>query len=244
MRARADEALIEAGAPMGSLGRPLGPSLAVLEPLIRASSSVEIPSTLGARRGYESGMDRHVADSVTAPATSAGALRMPALVTGAAFLACYVLLDATSVIFPRATFGITPWNPSTGLAWAFILLFGQRYLALLFVAPFLADVLVFGSALPWWTKLLAAGIVGAGYAAALLVLLHPKARFNPALATMRDMVLLMGIAVVATGLVALAYVTLIVATGDLPMSQFQWSLSALLDRRPHRHRGDDAVSAH
>jgi two-component system, LuxR family, sensor kinase FixL len=168
-------------------------------------------------------MDRHVADSVKAPATSAGALSMPVLVTGAAFLACYVLLDATSVIFPRATFGITPWNPSTGLAWAFILLFGQRYLALLFVAPFLADVLVFGSALPWWTKLLAAGIVGAGYAAALLVLLHPKARFNPALATMRDMVLLMGIAVLATGLVALAYVTLIVATGDLPMSQFQWS---------------------
>ena len=169
-------------------------------------------------------MDRHVADSVTAPATSPGALRMPTLATGAAFLACYVLLDATSVIFPRATFGITPWNPSTGLAWAFILLFGKRYLPLLFFAPFLADVLVFGSTLPWWIKLLTAAIVGSGYAAALLVLLHPKVRFDPALATMRDMVLLMGIAVVATGLVALAYVALIVATGDLPTSEFQWSL--------------------
>jgi len=169
-------------------------------------------------------MDRHVADSVMAPASVAGAPRVPSLVAGLSFLLCYVLLDWASLIFPHALFGITPWNPSTGLAWAFILLFGLRFLPLLFVAPLLADLLVLGLALPLWVRLLAAMIIGAGHAGALWVLLSPKTRFDASLGTMRDMVLLIGAATVATGLIALAYITLIVATGNLPPGDFQWSL--------------------
>lgn len=169
-------------------------------------------------------MQRHVADSVMAPAPGAGVFHLPALVVGLSFLVCYVLLDWTSLIFPYASVGITPWNPGIGLAWAFILLFGWRYLPLLFVAPLLADLFVFGFAFPWWMKLLAALIIGAGYAVALSVLLHPKTRFNVSLTTMRDMALLMGAAILATGLVALAYVTLIVVSGNLAMGDVEFAL--------------------
>ncbi len=169
-------------------------------------------------------MDRHVAKNVMAPASITSPLRLPAFAAGLTFLACYVLLDWTSLIFPYTSFGITPWNPSTGLAWAFILLFGRRYLPLLFLAPLLSDTLVFGFALSWWVKLLAASIIGAGYSVALSVLLHPKTRFDASLATMRDLALLMGTAIAATWLVALAYVALMVATGNLNAGDFQWAL--------------------
>jgi len=169
-------------------------------------------------------MDRHVADSVVAPAPMAGALRLPGMVAGLSFVICYIVLDWASLIFPYRQIGITPWNPSVGLAWAFILLFGRRFLPLLFVAPLLADVLVFGLALPWWVRVAAAGLSGAGYAAALSVLSYPKTRFNAALGTMRDMVLLMGAAILVTGIVALAYVGLLVASGHLPAADAQWAL--------------------
>ncbi len=173
-------------------------------------------------------MDRHVADSVMAPAPKpapvAGASRLPALVAGLSFLLCYIALDWASLIFPYTRIGITPWNPSVGLAWAFILLFGRRFLPLLFVAPLLADVLVFGLALPWWVRIAAAALSGSGYAAALAILLHPKTRFDAALGTVRDMVMLMGAAVTATGIVGLGYVALLVAAGNLGAADSQWAL--------------------
>ena len=52
----------------------------------------------------------------------------------ALYLAGFILLDWLSFIHPFAPFGITPWNPPTGLSFALILLFGQRYMPLLFVA--------------------------------------------------------------------------------------------------------------
>jgi signal transduction histidine kinase len=151
-------------------------------------------------------------------------LRVPDVLAGLSFLACYIALDWASLVFPYSHIGITPWNPSVGLSWAFILLFGRRFLPLLFVAPLLADLLVFGLALPWWLKLAAAGLSGAGYAAALSLLLLPQARFDPALDTMRDIVLLMGAAIAATGAVALTSVALFVAAGSLAAADAQWAL--------------------
>ena len=177
-------------------------------------------------------MDRHVADSVMSPASApapmqapmAGVVRLPSFVSGLSFLVAYIVLDWASLVFPYTQNGITPWNPSAGLAWAFILLFGKRFLPLLFVAPLLANLLVFGFTLPLWVKIAAAGLSGAGYAATLSILLHPRARFDPALGTTRDMVLLMGAAIAATSVVALGYVALLVASGSLPAPDAQWAL--------------------
>ena len=92
-------------------------------------------------------------------------LRPPVLV--AIYLVGYVALDWLSYIQPFAPFGITPWNPPTGLSFVLILLFGQRFLPWLFVAPFLANVLVRHLPLPWPIELTGDVIIGGGYAAGL-----------------------------------------------------------------------------
>jgi two-component system sensor kinase FixL len=138
---------------------------------------------------------------------------LPLYVVGAGYLAGYVLLDWISYIQPFAPFGITPWNPPTGLSFIVVLLFGQRLMPLLFVAPLLADLMVRHLPLSWALEFATCAIVGAGYAAGLFVLLHPATRFNPALTSMRDLIVLIGVAALSSAAVAASYVGLLVASG-------------------------------
>ena len=62
--------------------------------------------------------------------------------------------------------------------------------------------------------------MGGGYSIALAFLLRPKLRFDPTLASMRDLVLLMVVAVVSAAFVATGYVSLTIAAGLLPMADF------------------------
>ena len=100
-------------------------------------------------------------------------------VVGAVYLLLYVLLDWISYIDPFAAYGITPWNPPTGLSLVLVLLFGQRMIPFLFVAPFLADVTVRHLPLPWLMELAAVSVIGAGYTFGLLLRLRPATRFKP-----------------------------------------------------------------
>ena len=61
------------------------------------------------------------------------------VVAGLVYLVAYVALDRVSFFESYAQLGITPWNPSTGLSFVLILLFGRRLIPLLFVAPFPAS---------------------------------------------------------------------------------------------------------
>jgi two-component system sensor kinase FixL len=137
-----------------------------------------------------------------------------------AYLAGYVLLDWLSYVHPFASFGITPWNPPTGLSFALILLFGTEFLPWLFIAPVLADVLVRGLPLPLTAELAAALIIGGGYAAATAVLLFPKLQFDPTLTSRHSLLLLMAVAVTSTAAVAGIYVGALVAFGILPAADF------------------------
>src|SRR5919109_940260 len=94
-------------------------------------------------------------------------LSLPNAGIGIVYLALYVLLDWISFIDPFAAYGITPWNPPTGLSFVLVLLFGQRMIPFLFVAPFLADVLVRHLQFSWALELAAVSAIGVGYAAAL-----------------------------------------------------------------------------
>src|SRR6266540_2165824 len=78
---------------------------------------------------------------------------LPHSVLGVIYVAGYVLLDWISFIHPFAPFGITPWNPPTGLSFVLVLLFGQKFLPLLFGAPLLADLLVRQLPFPWIVEL-------------------------------------------------------------------------------------------
>jgi two-component system sensor kinase FixL len=142
------------------------------------------------------------------------------LVIGLVYLAAYAVLDWISFIEPYANLGITAWNPGTGLSFALLLLFGLRMIPFLLISPLLADLLTQQFAMPWDVEILASALVGGGYSIALTFLLQKKLRFDPALASMNNLVLLMLVAVVAAALVAVGYVSLMIASGLLPATDF------------------------
>jgi signal transduction histidine kinase len=147
-------------------------------------------------------------------------LSRPHVEIAVAYLAGYVLLDWLSYVHPYALFGITPWNPPTGLSFALVLLFGVEFLPWLFIAPVLADGIVRGFALPPLAEIAAGAIIGGGYAAATALLLSPRLRFDAALTTRGSLLMLLTAAVVGTAVVAVLYVLTLVAFGLLPAAEF------------------------
>jgi two-component system, LuxR family, sensor kinase FixL len=141
-------------------------------------------------------------------------------IAGLAYLAGYVALDWISFLEPYAPFGITPWNPNTGLSFVLILVFGQRMIPLLFVSPFLADLINRQIVLPWTIEIVTVALIGGGYTAALVLLKRPNVRFDPTLSSMRDLVLLMFAAGASAALVASSYVGLTIAAGLLSAKDF------------------------
>jgi signal transduction histidine kinase len=139
---------------------------------------------------------------------------------GLVYLASYVALDWASYVQPFGQFGITPWNPYTGLSFALVLLFGPRFIPLLFVAPFLADVFVRHMPAPWPVGLLLWLVVGAGYAAATLLLLNDKYGFDIRLPRLSDIWLLLLVAAVSTAVVAGLYVSILASASLIAWSDF------------------------
>ena len=145
---------------------------------------------------------------------------LPGPAIGVIYLAAYVLLDRVSLIDSSTPFGITPWNPGAGLGLVMVLLFGRRTIPYLFPAPLLADVINLQTLLPWSAELVGAAVIGAGYAAASMLLLRPNVRFDPALSSLRDLVILIIAAVISTAIVACGYVGVMIAAGVLPLNEF------------------------
>ena len=143
-------------------------------------------------------------------------LAVPAPAVGLGYLAGYVLLDWVSYIHPFTSVGITPWNPGTGLSFVIVILFGSRMVPYLFLAPLLADLVNLQMPLPWEVELLTASVIGGGYAMSSMFLMRSAVRFDPMLPSLRDLLLLMLVATVSAGLVATAYVGIVIAAGLLP----------------------------
>jgi two-component system, LuxR family, sensor kinase FixL len=147
-------------------------------------------------------------------------LSQPTAIVGLVYLGGYVLLDWISFIEPYAPFGITPWNPGTGLSFVLVLLFGRRMIPFLFAGPLLSDLVQIQSPLPWGIELACTALIGGGYSAALIFMSRPSLKFDPALSSMRDLVLLMLVAVVSAAFVASGYVAITTAAGLLPVKDF------------------------
>jgi two-component system, LuxR family, sensor kinase FixL len=145
---------------------------------------------------------------------------LPAIIVGVGYLAVYVLLDWISYIEPYGPVGITTWNPSTGLSLALGLMFGRRMIPFLFLGPLLSDLILNQSPVPWSVELSFVTLIGGGYSAALLFLLRPRLQFDPALSSMRDLVLLMLVALFSTAFVASGYVSVTIFAGLLPPNEF------------------------
>ncbi len=140
--------------------------------------------------------------------------------TGPTYLAAYVLLDWISFIDPIGASGITPWNPATGVSFAFVLVLGRRFIPFLFLAPFLADLIVRDPAVPLAVQLGSAIVVGGGYSIVLTLLMRPGVRFNPMLTSIRDLFLLLLSSLAGPLLVAVPYVGLTILFDLLPPEEF------------------------
>lgn|SRR5665213_703963 len=144
----------------------------------------------------------------------------PKIVIVVTYLAAYALLDWLSFIEPYAQLSITPWNPGIGLSFVLLLMFGRRMIPFVVVAPLLADILQRQFSLPWIFEIASSALIGASYSLAALFLLRPSIRFDSALSSMRDLLLLMVVAAISAACVAVGYVGLTVFAGLLPPIDF------------------------
>jgi two-component system, LuxR family, sensor kinase FixL len=178
------------------------------------------PVALSAKSNGKDEMDSSPLARRAAPMAYPRLFSLPLPWIGVAYIVGYVALDWISFINPFAAFGITPWNPQTGLSFVLVLLFGLRFIPLLFVAPLLADSLVRQLPLSWTIELVTVAIVGIGYSLGLVSLVRARARFNPALTSMHDLVVLLGVAAGSAAFVASAYAGILVAAAVLPDTDF------------------------
>ena len=136
----------------------------------------------------------------------------------AAFVAGYVALDWLSYIHPMQRFSITPWNPQPALAIALLMIGGQRWLPVVFVAALGAEWLVRGSPPAAPSTLLVGAVLALGYAAIARALCGRFA-IGPALDSRRDVIRL--VCVVAVGALAtgILYIAALLASGMGPLEE-------------------------
>jgi integral membrane sensor domain MASE1 len=149
---------------------------------------------------------------------------LPLLLVGTVYVVGHLLLDTLSYVHPFGAFGITPWNPSTGLSFLFILLYGWRALPFYLAALMLANIVGRGLPVPLSIAVAETAIRGGVYGLALLLLLRPGVRFDRSLPSVRDLFLLLIVALGASATVAGTYVTLLIMTGLLPPQDFTQAL--------------------
>lgn len=127
------------------------------------------------------------------------------------FVFLYLLLDWVSFVYPLFSLNITPWNPPPGLSLAFLLVAGSAGWWVYLLAMLLAEVLVRHLPAPLPYLLLASLLVSLAYALAARLLRHW--RFDPAFASLRDVVLLLAVIVPLAALLAVLYVGIFVLAG-------------------------------
>jgi len=142
------------------------------------------------------------------------------LAVGFAFLFAYVALDWLSFVQPFQSFGITPWNPSNGVSIALLVRLGMGYLPVVFAGPLLADAIVRWLPAGVPLHLLISAVVGGGYALASWCLMRPALAFDYSLRHMRDVLLLIGAAVITGAVVGLLYVFILAAAGFIAWQDF------------------------
>jgi two-component system sensor kinase FixL len=148
-----------------------------------------------------------------------------ALRHGLAFIALYVILDWVSFIHEFSPLGFTPWNPPPGLTIAFLLSTHPINAIWLMPAALLADLFVRGMPAPLTASLLSAAALGAGYGG-IALLARRLTVFDPDLRQVRDVLILLGIGLVASSVVALVNTGIfalfgLLAAADLPVAAFR-----------------------
>ncbi len=136
-----------------------------------------------------------------------------------AYVALYVMLDWLSLIQPFVAIGVTPWNPPAGLGFALFLHHGVQLVPATVVAIALADVLFRGLSVESGETVPSALVTAFGYAGAAWVL-RRRVRLSLGLENHRDLLWLLGAALGASLLIALAVVAIFTWSGRVAADDF------------------------
>ncbi len=142
------------------------------------------------------------------------------LALGFFYLAVYVVLDWLSFVDPLGDFGVTPWNPTTGVSIALVLVFGRAFIPWLFIAPLLADGVLRHFPLPIDAEIAVVATLGGTYTAATWLLTRADTKFSPALQSKRDLIWLLGTAAVAAMVAAIGCVLFLALNSIIRVDQF------------------------
>src|SRR6516164_7713907 len=134
------------------------------------------------------------------------------------YVALYLTLDRLSFIGALHGVGITPWNPSTGLAMALLMIKGHSYAPLVLVADLLSNATLPISAISPMPVFLGSLVVTAGYTGAAAILWH--AGLHAGIRKSSEVVLLLIVTIVSSGIVASGFVASYAAAGVVPWSGF------------------------
>jgi two-component system, LuxR family, sensor kinase FixL len=162
----------------------------------------------------------HQARAKLTPNSYPAILSVMPIIAGLGYVAAYPLLDWLSYVEPFEGLDITPWNPQVGLSFPLVLLFGRRTIPFLFIAPLVSHLLLNFSPVDLREGIAHATVIGGGYSAAALFLMRPATRFDPALPSTRDLILLMLTALASTAFVAVGYVATTTLSGYLELQDF------------------------
>jgi PAS domain S-box-containing protein len=141
-----------------------------------------------------------------------------AVTLSVAYLALYLTLDRLSFVGALYGIGITPWNPSTGLAMALLIIKGLRYAPLVMAAELLSGATLPIAPISPVPVSLASLVVTAGYTGAATVLRHSG--LQAGIRGSSDVVMLLIVTIISSGLVASGFVATYAAAGVVPWSDF------------------------
>ena len=192
-----------------SLGRVVDPSQLRLRAyvVVRIASGFAPPPNSG----------RTNAMVVTASAPQSKSVQPIVIVL--TYTLAFLALDYVSYLKPYGTFGVTPWNPQSGLSVAMIYLAGAAYGPAVLASAAVADYVLRGGPLAWFLEVATSITLGAVYIAAGTCLRGIK-DFDPRLPSSRDVMILIAVAGVASVVSAILYTAVISLGGELGRGEF------------------------
>jgi two-component system sensor kinase FixL len=141
-----------------------------------------------------------------------------AIMLSIGYVALYLALDRLSFIGALHGISITPWDPSAALAMALLIIKGVRYAPLVMASELLSGATLSTVALSAVPVFLGSLVVTAGYTGAAAILRH--AGFQVDFRKSSDVVLLLIVTILGSGLVASGFVASYAAAGVVPWSDF------------------------
>lgn len=136
------------------------------------------------------------------------------LLFAALFIAAYILIDWVSYLQPMLQFGITPWNPQTGVALAYLFRVGRRGAVAVAAAALLSEMIVRDVPAGSIAAITTSCWIAIAYAS-LAEVLRRRAP-DSLVPTPGDAVRFIGACLTATLLVGAGFIAIMLAMGGLP----------------------------